>query len=199
MLRASGAVHDKPGGGRDAYDDCHGDYRLVVATQSAGRRRPASQVRTAQLLSKIKAAAAPAHAPVFDIAGIQIVDGDRPVDAKVAGISPVVVDGAVVKVDAEEFGVVTLLRYPVSGKHRSGESCKRDERRKGCRRISIHRSLPSISARPEKLSSLPEDYEWARAIFAAVRTSDPGQPPRHIIFCRAPSRCLGFDAYGIFR
>jgi hypothetical protein len=68
--------------------------------------------------SKIKAVAAPAHAPVFDIAGIEILDSDRPVDAKVAGISPVVVDGAVVEVDPEEFGVVTRLRYPVSGKHR---------------------------------------------------------------------------------
>src|SRR6266446_192235 len=111
--------------------------RVLSATGPSIERSP-------RCLSKVKAVAAPAHAPVFDIAGIISVYGDRPVDAKVAGVSPVVVDGAVVEVDPEEFGVVGLLRYPVCGKRRTGESGKRDERRKGSCKIPVHRILLSI-------------------------------------------------------
>src|SRR6516225_4482867 len=121
--------------------------------------------------SKIKTAATPAHAPVFHIAGIHIVDRDRPVDAEVAGISPVVVDGAVVEVDPEEFGVATLLRHRISSKYRSGESCKRDERRKGWCKIPVHRILLSILTDQRSLRPAWRSLEGARAIFAPGRTS----------------------------
>jgi hypothetical protein len=148
-----------------------------------GPAKGASTARKkSRLLSKIKAVAAPAHTPVFDIAGMQIVDSDRLVDTKVTGISPVVVDGAVVEVDPEEFGVVTPLRYPVSGKHRSGESCKRDERRKGCCKIPIHRILPSTLTGWRTLLPPCRSHERARAIFAPGKTSDVQIKLRAILF-----------------